>query len=128
MLFDGATRHAEVQYFFQMNINSECRTLTLVLLYSAPDTGMRQESCNRLLVCWYQGDAAFQVVDAKSILSVVAMPPLPLTAAEILCNGNGKFDNLFYVCDKPGLEMMHYAGADEDMGGEPEQNVDNDGD
>jgi len=56
------------------------------------------------------------------------MPPLPLTAAEISHNMDGKYDNLHYVGDKPGLETMHYAGADEDMGGEEEQNVDDDED
>lgn len=103
-----------------MEINSKCHTLATVSLYTAPDPGMLQESHNTLLVCRYEGDAALVVVDAKSILSVVAMPPLPLTIAEISSNTDGKFDNLFYVCDKPGLETMHYAGADEDMGGEAE--------
>ena len=46
---------------------------------------------------------------------------------EVSCNVDGKYDNLFYVGDKTGLETMHYAGADEDMGGE-EQNVDDDED
>jgi len=46
---------------------------------------------------------------------------------EVSCNVDGKYDNLFYVGNKPGLETMHYAGADEDMGGE-EQNVDDDKD
>ena len=109
-----------------MNIDSECHTLAMVSLYTTPDPGMLQQSYNTLLVCKYQGDAALKVIDARSVLSVVAMPPLPLTATEISCNVDGKYDNLFYVGDKPGLETMHYAGADEDMGGE--QNVDDDED
>jgi hypothetical protein len=98
----------------------------MVSLYTAPDPGMLQDSYNTLLLCRYQGEAALKVIDVQSILSVVAMPPLPLTAAEISCNGDGKFDNLFYVCDKPGLETMHYAGADEDIGDEAAQNDDDD--
>jgi hypothetical protein len=109
-----------------MNINSECRTLAMVSLYTLPDPGMLQQSCNTLLVCKYQGDTALKVIDAQLVLSVVVMPPLPLTTTEVLCNMDGKYDNLFYVGDKPGLETMHYAGADEDMAGEPEQNVDDD--
>jgi hypothetical protein len=100
----------------------------MVSLYTVPDPGMLQQSYNTLLVCKYQGDAALKVIDAQSVLSVVAMPPLPLTAAEVLCNTDGKYDNLFYVGDKPGLETMHYAGADEDMGGEQEEDVDDDED
>jgi len=100
----------------------------MVSLYTVPDPGMLQQSCNTLLVCKYQGDAALKVIDAQSVLSVVAMPPLPLTATEISRNMDGKYDNLHYVGDKPGLETMHYAGADEDMGGEEEQNVDDDED
>ena len=110
-----------------MNIDSECHTLAIVLLYTMPDPGMLQQSYNTLVVCKYQGDAALKVIDAQSVLSVVVMPPLPLTATEVSCNVDGKYDNLFYVGNKPGLETMHYAGADEDMEGE-EQNVDDDED
>ena len=99
----------------------------MVSLYTMPDPGMLQQSYNTLLVCKYQGDTALKVIDAWSVLSVVAMPPFPLTATEVSCNVDGKYDNLFYVGNKPGLETMHYAGADEDMGGE-EQNVDDDKD
>ena len=93
-----------------------------------PYPSLLQQSCNTLLGCRYQGDAALKVIDAQSVLSVVAMPPLPLTAAKILHNMDGKYDNLHYVGDKPGLETMHYAGTDKDMGGEEEQNVDDDED
>ena len=89
-------------------------------------------TCNGLAVhhsqSWHAGNAALKVIGTQSVLSVVAMPPLPLTAAEISCNMDGKYDNLHYVGDKPGLETMHYAGADEDMGGEQEQDVDDDKD
>jgi hypothetical protein len=95
----------------------------MVSLYTMPYPGMLQQSYNTLLVCKYQGDAALKVIDAQSVLSVVAMPPLPLTTTEVSCNVDGKYDNLFYVGNKPGLETMHYAGADKDMGGE-EQNDD----
>jgi len=53
MSIDGTTRtrHAEVQYFFQMNVNLECRTLAMVSLYTEPNPGMLQDSYNTLLVC-----------------------------------------------------------------------------
>lgn len=80
-----------------MNINLECRTLAMVLLYTMPDPGMLKQSYNTLLVCKHQDDTALKVIDARSVLSVVAMLPLPLTTTEVSCNVDGKYDNLFYV-------------------------------
>lgn len=74
-------------------------------------------SSKSLYVCRYSGDEALKVIDAKSILSVVSMPPFPLKPEEAgEENADEKYKNLFYLGEKPGLDIMHYTGQDEVAG------------
>jgi hypothetical protein len=72
-------------------------------------------------VCRYHGEQALRVIDVRSIVSVVTMPPFPLKPEEIANNADGKYDNLYFVGHKIGLEVLHDAGAVEEMEGGAEQ-------
>ena len=89
----------------------------MVSLFSHPNLDFMKASSNTLYACRYDGDKALHVVDAKSILSVVAMPPLPLKQEELdELDANEKYKNLFYVGELIGQDIMHYAGMEEPMG------------
>lgn len=98
----GRQEFAEVQYYFQMIINNEVRSLALVSVYSPPDRDILSESYNTLWACRYQGDEGLKAVDVKSITAVISMPPLP-----------GGPDGTFFVLEKPGLDVAHMGGQDE---------------
>ncbi|KAJ6596697.1 hypothetical protein B0H10DRAFT_1748371, partial [Mycena sp. CBHHK59/15] len=67
--------YAEVQFFFQADIEDETITLALVELYSTPDQDLLEASSNTLWVCSHPEDESFQVIEVASISSVVGMVP-----------------------------------------------------
>ncbi|KAF7329710.1 hypothetical protein MKEN_00234200 [Mycena kentingensis (nom. inval.)] len=67
--------YAEVQFFFQSDLEDEPKTLALVSVYSAPDTELLAESNKTLWVCKYRGDESLKIIDVRAIASVVAMVP-----------------------------------------------------
>jgi hypothetical protein len=95
---------AEVQYFFQVVINGEEKTVALVSLYTSPDQEVWNESNQTLWVCYRQGDRALKVIDVKTITAVVSMVPLP----------SGP-EGAFFLVEKPGLDVAHMGGQDETM-------------
>jgi hypothetical protein len=74
------------------------RALALVALYSPPDEYLLRLSTDTLVVCRYQGEGALIVIDAKSILSVVAMVPFPF-----IVGGHG---DQFFMIEKIGLDVI----------------------
>ena len=58
------------------------------------------------MVCRYYGDAALEVIDVKSIVSVIAMVPL-------LFDFDGHDDN-YFVIEQVGLDVVD-ADNDEDV-------------
>lgn len=66
-----------------------------------------------------------RVVDAKSILTVVEMPPLPRTEEEV---ASGKYKGYFYLGEKPGMDAMHYTDLDEMAGGTGSRDIEDDED
>lgn len=112
-------RIAEVRYFFRATVSSVDRTLAMVSMFSQPDPHFIEISTKSLYVFRYHGDKALSVIDAKSILSVVSLPPFPLKPEEIAeDNAAEKYKNLFYLGEKPGMDIMHYARADDIVGDE----------
>jgi hypothetical protein len=94
-----------------MEINSKIRTLALISLYSLPDRQLLEDSYATLFVCRYRGDDALVVVDAKEILAVISMAPLPLKPEEAAEEGaDEKYGDLYYCGEKPGLDVMHLTG------------------
>jgi hypothetical protein len=93
---------AEVQYCFQMIVNAKQKTLALMSLHTLPDQEVWNESNETLWLCYYHGDQALKIVDAKMITAVISLAPLP----------GGPEGSLFLV-EKPGLDAAHMGGQDE---------------
>ncbi|KAF9470351.1 hypothetical protein BDN70DRAFT_985196, partial [Pholiota conissans] len=85
---------AEVQYFFQAEVQEKTEALALVSTFSPPDPELAKKSSGALLVCQYRGVAALEVILAKSIRTSIAMVPYKDPR-------NGKF----YVSEKMGLDI-----------------------
>ncbi|KIL56150.1 hypothetical protein M378DRAFT_43371, partial [Amanita muscaria Koide BX008] len=64
----------EVQYYFQVKVANQAqpRTLAMVSVYDDPDENFLRQSSDTLRVVRYRST---EVVDAKSICSVVALIP-----------------------------------------------------
>jgi hypothetical protein len=90
---------AEVEYFFQATINGQIETLALISCYDAPDTQLAEASSGALLACRYQGDNALKVIPVKLIASCIAMVPFK------------DKNNMFFICEKMGLEVAFLGGA-----------------
>lgn len=107
-IIDGGTEKiAEVQYFFQADVQGSRRTFALVSVYSPPNDSLLKRSSGALAVCTYRGSTALKVVPTTSILSVVGMVPFP--------SGG---ENDFFLVEKLGLDIAHLGGFDEDLGDE----------
>jgi hypothetical protein len=113
---DDSIEFAEVQFFFRARIEEEDKTLALVSLYSEPDAELLEESYNTVWSCKYQGDDKLEVVDAKSISSVVAMVPLPIDDNEGSSSGDDRDsdDISYFVVEKLGLDVSSMAGYKDD--------------
>ncbi|KAJ6525540.1 hypothetical protein DFH09DRAFT_894352, partial [Mycena vulgaris] len=73
--FDGTNAYAEIQFFFQTEVDDEDLTLALICRYSPPDPELLRESFKTLLVCDEPDYDEMEVIDVDSILSVVGMIP-----------------------------------------------------
>jgi hypothetical protein len=89
---------AEVRFYFTKTSGEETRGYALVSLYSPPNLYLLEYSSGALIVCRYQGERALVLIDAKSILSVVAMVPF-----QYLVDG---LDNYYYMIEKIGLDVV----------------------
>jgi hypothetical protein len=81
------------------------KTLALVSVYSLPDEELLQASFFTLWSCTYHGDETLSIIDIKSITAVVAMVPLPSPASV----------ERYFVVEKPGLDVAHMGGKDEEL-------------
>ncbi|TBU59038.1 hypothetical protein BD310DRAFT_818176 [Dichomitus squalens] len=77
-------RVAEVQYFLRLRRMLEDGgtddvdlTLAVVSMFTPPNAAIARDTYGTLQAFRYQGDASREVIDVKSIVSVVAMLPLP---------------------------------------------------
>lgn len=76
----------------------EPRAFALVLLYSPPNEHLLRTTYDTLVVCRYQHEGALMVIDVKSILSVVAMPPFPFLVDD--------HSNQYFMIEKAGLDVI----------------------
>jgi hypothetical protein len=92
----------EVQFFFQLKINNREETVALISVFGNPDPRLLQESSGALIVCEYRGYNFFEIVPVKTISTCIAMIPF-----------KNPEDNLFFVCNKMGLDVAFLGGAQE---------------
>lgn len=105
ILHEGVIQFAEVCFYFIKTFGPTSRALALVSVYLTPDEHLLQHSHSTLLVCRYQSEA-LQVIDAKAILSVVAMVPFPFSV--------GNHTNQHFVIEKIGLDVIEVGGPVDD--------------
>jgi hypothetical protein len=75
VLHQGAIRIVEARFYFRANIAGTRETLVLCSLYSPGDKRLHGETHGALNVFEYKGEDALIVIQATTILAVVAMVP-----------------------------------------------------
>ncbi|KAK7684345.1 hypothetical protein QCA50_012669 [Cerrena zonata] len=101
---------AEIHFYFCFPTNGQFKTLTLMSLFGEPDRDLLQHSQETLVVCEYRGNTALLMVEITQIVAVVAVPPLPKTYN--IPSMDTK--QLHYVVEKPGLDILHIGGHNEE--------------
>ena len=93
----------EVKYYFQLEVAKQVHTLAMVSVYTNPDENLLKQSSDTLCVVCYRST---EVIDAKSICSVVALIPFILSKEEkqnlTICT---QFAQCFFVGKKPFLDF-----------------------
>ncbi|KAF8897773.1 hypothetical protein BD779DRAFT_1667694 [Infundibulicybe gibba] len=109
---NGTLQYGEVQYFFRAFIQAGSlpKSLALVSLYSPPDAELLRRSNNTIWACRYQGMDSLHVIDVRSILSVVAMVPMP----------HHPVPNTRFVVEKLGLDVADLGGFGSEEGSDLE--------
>lgn len=79
-------------------------TLALVSKYSPPDSELLQESFNTLWAFKKQEEEGLTIIDVKQIIAVVCVAPLPRGP-----------EGMWFLCEKPGLDVAHIGGQDEEL-------------
>jgi len=105
-------------------------TLALVSMWSAPNSILLEQSHGTLYVTQYQNDNALSVIEVNTIVSVVAMVPMPpdipdeegVDLEQQMETGN----NMFFLVERPGLEAYELAGIREDESDEDEEELEGD--
>ena len=93
-----------------MLLDGDEKTLVLVSIYSPPDEALLEDSYNTVWLCRYRGNKALKVIDVKTITAVVAMVPHPPSPG-----ASGVEERRVFVVKKPGLDVAHMGGNDEDI-------------
>ncbi|KAJ7182574.1 hypothetical protein C8R43DRAFT_868219 [Mycena crocata] len=89
---DIGPSYGEVQFYFQADINGRMKTLALAAPYTRPDHDLLTALSNTLWVCRTTGQTLLQVVDVKTMMSVVGMVPF-------------QNDGRVFVVHKMGLDV-----------------------
>ena len=106
ILRNNTIHFAEVKFYFTKTFGGETRAFALVSPYSPPNEYLLRSSQDTLVVCRLEDGANMWVIDAKTILSVVAMVPFPF----LLDNRN----NNYFVIEKVGLDVIEADDAQDD--------------
>lgn len=97
----GDEAYAEIQFFFQADVDDEILTLALISRYSPPEQDLLEASSKTLWVCEELDEAtsSMEIIEVETIRSVVAMVPFD--------------DGRVFMVEKMGLEIGSMAGVDE---------------
>ncbi|KAM6489697.1 hypothetical protein JOM56_014868 [Amanita muscaria] len=70
-----AIRFGEVQYYFYLAFGDETHTISILSVFSDPDSELLKDSHHTVYACHYRGEASLVAIDVKQIKSLVAMIP-----------------------------------------------------
>ncbi|KAL4243256.1 hypothetical protein ABKN59_011504 [Abortiporus biennis] len=113
---DSSVQFAEVKFYFMIKINDVVKAYALVVYFSDLDRELTVQTFNTLLVCRPLEDTGLDIISVNTIQAVVGMLPLLLTLEEEAKENSspGRYTGLFFVAEKPGLEVFHLSGGDEE--------------
>ncbi len=87
----------------------------MIAHFSPPDPTILELTHYTLLACTPLHSV--EVIDARRIVAVVAMIPLPMTDAEAVEPDAGvKYRERVFVVEKPGMDISAMAGRVDDLG------------
>ena len=98
-------------------------TLALVSMWSAPNSVLLEQSHGTLYVTQYQDSSSLSVIEVNTIVSVVAMVPMPPDEEEADSESEHTETNHFFLVERPGLEAYELAGIGEDESDEGEEEL-----
>jgi hypothetical protein len=87
-----------------MAIHDQEKTFALVSEFSPPHPGLLEDSFQTVFACSYHADASLRLVEAHTIQSVVAMVPHQFPGID---------GTLFYLIERPGLDVLTIGGVEE---------------
>lgn len=77
--------------------------LAMISLYRPPVPTLLTDSSGALWTCKYNDEDALKIIDVRTILSVVAMQPLPMFLGEFP-------DQLWFAVEKYGIDDIELTG------------------
>jgi hypothetical protein len=107
---------AEVQYFFNAIVNDARITLVVVTLYSRPDEDLFKQLNWTVWSVTEQGESGLQVIDAKTILSVISVIP----HNHHVCADSS--DERFFIWEQMGMDMA-LLSSHGDIHGEDDEGI-----
>jgi hypothetical protein len=87
-----------------MAIHDQEKMFALVSEFSPPHPGLLEDSFQTVFACSYHADASLRLVEAHTIQSVVAMVPHRFPGID---------GTLFYLIERPGLDVLTIGGVEE---------------
>ncbi|KAH9940153.1 uncharacterized protein BXZ73DRAFT_88838 [Epithele typhae] len=118
IVLNGEIRYGEVQYFIHLKIGNRKQGVAMLSLWSLPEPTLLKLSCKTIYSSLPGGDDGLVVVPVHCIKSVVAMIPHPEHIPSVeghIVTRDVDVTGRWCVVEKPGLEVAHYAGRDEDI-------------
>ncbi|KAG1724977.1 hypothetical protein EDB19DRAFT_1915281 [Suillus lakei] len=106
LFIDGTTTIAEVLFYFNMTIHDEDKTFALVSEYGPPHPELLERSFQTVIACTYRGDASLRLIEVSHIQSVVAMIPHQFPSIDGV---------LFYLVERPGLDIIRMGGIEDNI-------------
>ena len=103
----------EVQFFFFSESPADPSVLhpyALVVLYSAPDNTLLEDSFQTLYACKHLGQEGLRVIPVNQIISVVAMQPFPYDHMK-----EPQYEDFWFVGEKLGLDDAQIGAPSEPL-------------
>ncbi|TFK58439.1 hypothetical protein BDN72DRAFT_906735 [Pluteus cervinus] len=108
---NGNLEFVQVRYYFKVNFDDDIFPLALGTRYSPPDAQLLEDSYQTVYACSQEGEEGLVVFPIHDIEAVVAMVPF----FEVDQEGGIEIpDNLFFLVEKPGLDITKVLGTGED--------------
>ncbi|KAJ7763531.1 hypothetical protein DFH07DRAFT_738770 [Mycena maculata] len=110
--YEGRTRFAEVHFYLSFKVAGVGKPLAVVSLYGEHHHQLYIDSSKTYVTMQHLGNSAVQVIDIKSIQSVVMLAPDEQYARDY---HDGSEHNRYFLMEKPGLKLMKMLGVEQEL-------------